>query len=169
VKKGKLLAAITLAEDDDDLRVYRRSKSARDIFCKRKDEGYYSCLIIRHLMGSETKCRGYLGVSKGFFKSIHYVIQFLFIALGTYTRKNPYQQYKNTKTNTSSVRLALQDFRVSRRSQGSDAAAAWRRGTCPCDTHARDVSNYSVNFNMPLHARATIIPCWLATTYVRQN
>jgi len=43
VKTEKFLAVITLKEEVyDDLLVYCMSKSAMDIFSKRKDEGYYS-------------------------------------------------------------------------------------------------------------------------------
>jgi hypothetical protein len=60
------LAVIILEEDeDDDLLVYRMSKSARDIFSKRMDEGYYSSLTGRYFMGSGMKYWEYFGVAKG--------------------------------------------------------------------------------------------------------
>lgn len=56
------------------LMVYCMSKSAMDIFSKRKDEGYYSSLIGRYFMYSGMKYREYFGVSKDIFQSIHFVI-----------------------------------------------------------------------------------------------
>jgi hypothetical protein len=47
---GKLLAATILEEEDDNLLVYCKNKSAMGIFNKRKDEGYYSSLIGKYFI-----------------------------------------------------------------------------------------------------------------------
>jgi hypothetical protein len=68
------LAVIILEEEENDnLMVYRISKSAMGNFSKRMD-GYYSSLIGRYFMDSGMKYREYFGVSKDIFQSIHFVI-----------------------------------------------------------------------------------------------
>ena len=50
-----LIPAIIFENEEDDLLIYCMSEGAKDIFKKRKDEGYYSTLIGRYLMDSEMK------------------------------------------------------------------------------------------------------------------
>ena len=66
-----LIPAIILEEkDDDDILIYCMCEGAKDIFKKRKDEGYYSTLIGRYLMDSEIKFREFFRVSKDIFHLI---------------------------------------------------------------------------------------------------
>jgi len=63
----ELKAALILEGEDNDLLVYCMSDSATDICKKRYDEGYYSSLIGRYLMGSELKFREFYRVSRDIF------------------------------------------------------------------------------------------------------
>jgi hypothetical protein len=66
-----LIPAIILEEEeDDDLLIYCMGEGAKDIFKKRKDEGYYSTLIGRYLMDSEIKFREFFRVSRDVFHLI---------------------------------------------------------------------------------------------------
>jgi len=63
-------AIILEDEEDDDLLIYCMGEGAKDIFKKRKDEGYYSTLIGRYLMDSEIKFREFFRVSRDIFHLI---------------------------------------------------------------------------------------------------
>ena len=66
-----LIPAIILEEEeDDDVLIYCMGEGAKDIFKKRKDEGYYSTLIGRYLMDSEIKFREFFRVSRYIFHVI---------------------------------------------------------------------------------------------------
>jgi hypothetical protein len=60
----EIIAAIILEEEDNDLLIYCMSGSATDILKKRKDEGFYSTLILEYLMDSEMKFREFFEVSR---------------------------------------------------------------------------------------------------------
>ena len=55
VKPEELTAAIICEEEEGDLPASPVSEGAANILRKRKDEGYYSSLMGRYLMGSELK------------------------------------------------------------------------------------------------------------------
>jgi hypothetical protein len=65
-----LIPAIILEDEEDDLLIYCMGESAKGIFKKRKDEGYYSTLIGRYLMDSEIKFREFFRVSRDIFHLI---------------------------------------------------------------------------------------------------
>jgi hypothetical protein len=57
-------------EEDDDLLIYCMGEGGKDIFKKRKDEGYYSTLIGRYLMDSEIQFREFFRVTRDIFHLI---------------------------------------------------------------------------------------------------
>jgi hypothetical protein len=73
VKLEEIIAGIILEEEEgDDLLVCCVSEGATDILKKRKDEGYDSSLIGRHLMVSEMKFSGFFRVSRDIFQSVNF-------------------------------------------------------------------------------------------------
>jgi len=65
-----LIPAIIFEDEEDVLLIYCMSGGAKDIFKKRKDEGYYSMLMGRYLMDSEMKFSEFFRVSRDIFHLI---------------------------------------------------------------------------------------------------
>jgi hypothetical protein len=107
---------------------------ATDTLKKRTGEGYHSSLTGRHLMDSEVKFREFFSFER-LFQTINFSSNCS--SRARYTHNKELIQKKTKHENS----LLLQDYGVSRRSQGSDAAAAHRSGPCAVSqraTHARD-------------------------------
>lgn len=73
VKMEELIAAIICEEEACDLPVYPVSEGAANILRNRKDEGYYSSLMGRYLMGSKLKFREFCRVSRDIFQFINFI------------------------------------------------------------------------------------------------